>query len=108
MAKANARRNAGNFHDAARQYSQVSETFGEVKPSADPANTSRTARRIAYLLVGIMVFTIIGHYSISAVLGLMGEEVQTIELLAGIFDNWFPVITGFAGGAITYFLTNSD
>ena len=109
MAKANQRRKSGRGNDYERmgEYAQALEIFGEVKPAPDPVQTGRTARRIAYFLVAIMVFTVVGHYVLTLVLGLLGGEEQTIEMISAIFRSWFPVITGFAGGAITYFLTHS-
>lgn len=90
------------------EYAQISEVFGEVNPAPDPIQTGRTARRIAYFLVAMMFFTVVGHYVLTLVLGLLGGEEQTLEMISAIFLSWFPVITGFAGGAITYILTRSE
>lgn len=109
MAKAKQRQGAGKGNDYERlnQYAQTAEIFGEISAAPDPLLRIRTARRVAYFLVGIMVFTVVGHYVLILVLGLLGGEQATSEMISEIFRTWFPVITGFAGGAITYFFTSS-
>ena len=109
MARANQPKSSGKGNDyvSLSEYAQTSEAFGDVKPAPDPLLSGRTARRIAYFLVSIMVFTVVGHYVLTLVLGLLGGEEATIGMISGIFRSWFPVITGFAGGAITYFLTDN-
>lgn len=106
-AREHSRGNGAADYEASTEYSQTSETFGEVNPAPDPLQSNRTARRIAYFLVSIMAFTVVGHYTLTLVLGLMGGEDATIELISGIFRTWLPLIAGFAGGAITFFLTDS-
>lgn len=65
---------------------------------------ARTARRLAYVIVGVLVGTFVLHYSVVIWLSLNGHSDVAKEV-SGLFDKWFPVVTGFAGSAITYFLT---
>ena len=65
---------------------------------------AKTARWLAYLIVGILVTTSAIHYAMVVWLNLTGHNDVAKEV-APIFDKWFPVVTGFAGSAITYFLT---
>ncbi len=67
-------------------------------------NHSWTAIILAVLLVIILVGTTSLHYYTVLQLAQDGKtEVAT--QVSTIFDKWFPVITGFTGSAITYFLT---
>lgn len=68
------------------------------------ADHAQTARRLAYVIVAVLVGTFVLHYVVVVWLSLTGHSDVAKEV-APLFDKWFPVVTGFAGSAITYFLT---
>lgn len=67
-------------------------------------NHSWTAIILTLLLVIILVVTTSLHYYTVLQLAQDGKT-DVASQVASIFDKWFPVITGFTGSAITYFLT---
>lgn len=68
------------------------------------ANQAKTAIKLAYWLVCIMVGSSVLHYASIVYLSLTGHT-DVASQVTPIYDKWFPVITGFTGSAITYFLT---
>lgn len=68
------------------------------------ADQAKTAIKLAYWLVGIMVGSSVLHYAAIITLSL-GGHADVAGQVTPIYDKWFPVITGFTGSAITYFLT---
>lgn len=65
---------------------------------------AKTASYLAFILVTVLVITFVLHYISTLVLSCYGQQ-QTAEVLCQIFDKWLPVITGFVGGAVTYYFT---
>ena len=65
---------------------------------------AKTASCLAYILLGILVLTLILHYIATLLLSCYGQE-DTVKVLGEIFNKWLPVITGFVGGAVTYYFT---
>ena len=63
-----------------------------------------TARRLAYVLVGILAGSILLHYGCVMALILLKrqEDVKTLEQL---FNSLLPVISGLASAAATYYFT---
>ena len=64
------------------------------------------ARAIAFALIGILTSSVVGHYV--ATMLFAKTDVVAVEKLGKIFDVWLPVITGFSGSAVTYFLTKEN
>ncbi len=65
---------------------------------------AKTASCLAYILVGILVLTLILHYISTLILSCKGQA-ESVQVLGEVFDKWLPVITGFVGGAVTYYFT---
>ncbi|ULH14018.1 hypothetical protein MF271_00630 (plasmid) [Deinococcus sp. KNUC1210] len=65
---------------------------------------SWTAILLAFSLVAVLVISTLLHYHTVEQLYLT-NRAEAAKQLSTIFDKWFPVITGFTGSAITYFLT---
>ncbi len=63
-----------------------------------------TARRLAYIVIGALLASILIHYGSVFGLELAGRSTVA-EKLDDLFRIWLPVISGFAGSATTYFLT---
>jgi hypothetical protein len=61
-----------------------------------------TTRSLAYVLVGILAFSVAAHYIAVAYLLTNGKKDVTVEL-STIFSTWLPVISGLAGSAVTYY-----
>lgn len=72
--------------------------FREAKHRAD------TARRLAYILVGTMAFSVALHYMATGILGALGKD-SAVENLSKIFNAWLPVISSLVGSAATYYFT---
>ena len=64
----------------------------------------KTASNLAFLLVTILVVTLVLHYIATLILSCY-EQAETVQVLGEIFNKWLPVITGFVGGAVTYYFT---
>jgi hypothetical protein len=64
---------------------------------------ARTARHIAYGCGITLIVSVFGHYTITMILTLSGSE-QAIEPLRKIYDTWLPVLTGFTGTSVAYYL----
>lgn len=65
---------------------------------------AETARKLSILLISILAVSVAVHYLLSALFSQWGNT-QVVATLAGIFDVWLPVISGFVGSAITYYYT---
>jgi len=63
-----------------------------------------TASRLAFLLVWVLVLSFVLHYSAIIILGVYGKA-ETVETLSSLFGVWLPVMSGFVGGAVTYYFT---
>lgn len=75
------------------------EENGDFKIKKEKASTTRI---LAYILVGILAFSVFGHYGLVAWLVYNGKA-DAITELSSIFSTWLPVISGLAGSAVTYF-----
>lgn len=65
---------------------------------------AETARGLAFLLVWVLVVSFILHYLAIVVLSWM-EKASAVDTLSSLFGVWLPVISGFVGGAVTYYFT---
>jgi hypothetical protein len=65
---------------------------------------AKTASYLAFILVAILALTLLLHYVSTLILCCYGQ-IETAKSLGQIFDKWLPVITGFVGGAVTYYFT---
>lgn len=65
---------------------------------------AKTASYLAFLLVTILVLTLLLHYLATLILSCYGQA-EAVKVLGEVFDKWLPVITGFVGGAVTYYFT---
>lgn len=65
---------------------------------------AKTASYLAFILVAILGLSLLIHYIATLILCCYGH-VETAKSLGQIFDKWLPVITGFVGGAVTYYFT---
>jgi hypothetical protein len=85
---------------------EITEISDEYPFPVDPLKKQKAtaARNLAYVLVGTLIFSVIGHYTAVGWL-LFKEKKPVVEVLAGIFQIWLPVISGLAGSAVTYFFT---
>jgi len=65
---------------------------------------AQTASYLAFTLVAILVLTLLLHYLATLILSCYGQA-ESVQVLGEVFDKWLPVITGFVGGAVTYYFT---
>lgn len=63
-----------------------------------------TARTLAYVIIIILTLSVLGHYAVTIYL-LKSDQTAIVNVTDRIFNTWLPVISGFAGAAITYFFT---
>ena len=68
---------------------------------------AETARKMAFLLVWIMAFSVGVHFVTTAVFSAYGNAAAT-EGLAKIFNMWLPVISGLVSSAATYYFTKEN
>lgn len=66
-------------------------------------DNARASRWLAYGLIAILAGTFSVHYALLAYLVVQGT--LSAEALTDLFEKWLPVLTGFTGSAVTYFLT---
>ena len=66
-----------------------------------------TASWLAYLLLGILVTSFVVHYVAIVFLSIY-EKKETVEALSSLFATWLPVMSGFVGGAVTYYFTREQ
>jgi len=88
---------------------------GAVKGLGDRDLTVRTANHIriqhswtaiilAFTFILILAASTWWHYH-TVLLLYSQSKADVAQQLSSIFDKWFPVMTGFTGSAVTYFLT---
>jgi hypothetical protein len=65
---------------------------------------AKTTSYLAYALIATLLLSVIGHYVATLALHLSGKS-EVATALSDIYEKWLPVITGFTGSAVTYFLT---
>ncbi len=77
--------------------------IGELEPVPFEPERHRaeTARRIAFFLVAALVGTWLLHYGVSVAL-LWSGHADVAKGLSDDFKTWLPVISGLAGGAVTF------
>jgi len=66
-----------------------------------------TASRLAFLLVWVLILSFVLHYSAIIALSAMGKK-ETVDALSSLFGVWLPVMSGFVGGAVTYYFTREQ
>ena len=101
--------------DVRSEPDQATVNAGTVRGLGDRDLTIRTANRIrmqhswtaialACSFILILAVSTWWHYHTVQLL-YSQEKADVAQQLSSIFDKWFPVITGFTGSAVTYFLT---
>jgi len=60
------------------------------------------ARTIALTLILILAISVALHYGITILL-LSSGKPTVVDVTERIFNSWLPVISGFAGAAVSYF-----
>tara|TARA_Y100000310_G_scaffold337209_1_gene423688 strand:+ start:3729 stop:3992 length:264 start_codon:yes stop_codon:yes gene_type:complete len=85
----------------------VKEENKKVKWQPEEKHYARTTSKIAFLLIWIFIITFAIHYACIFTLSLLGKELA-IEAIAQLFGMWLPVVSGFVGGAVTYYFTKRD
>jgi len=65
---------------------------------------AETARKLAFLFASMLGVSAIIHYFATWFVMEWGS-IETADKLARIFNMWLPVISGFVGGAATYYFT---
>ena len=66
-----------------------------------------TASRLANWLVGVLVVSFVVHY-VAIILLSLNEKKEAVEALSSLFGTWLPVMSGFVGGAVTYYFTREQ
>lgn len=101
--------------DVLSEPEQTTVNAGSVRGLGDRVLTVRTANHIrlhhswtaiglAFAFIAILAASTWWHYH--TVLMLYSQDKADVaQQLSSIFDKWFPVMTGFTGSAVTYFLT---
>jgi len=76
------------------------------KLKTDPIKKQKvlTARTLAYILICILTLSVVAHYGVTVWL-LQSNKKEVVDITERIFNSWLPVISGFAGAAVTYFFT---
>ena len=72
--------------------------------AAEERIRARTARFLTFLLVWMFGISFGLHYIATAAFRQWGDE-KVAEALGEAFEVWLPVISGFVGSAVTYYLT---
>jgi hypothetical protein len=72
--------------------------------AAEERIRAKTARFLTFLLVWMFGISFALHYVATAVFRQWGDE-KVVEALGEAFQVWLPVISGFVGSAVTYYLT---
>ena len=82
------------------------EISGEFNAYDNPIERHKatTARRIAYLLIGILGGSFVIHHVLVTVLAF-NNKTAAMEVLERSFNTWLPVISGLTGAAVAYFFT---
>ena len=65
---------------------------------------AETTRTLAFWLIGVLVASVLIHYSAVIALDLTGHS-GSIERLEQLFHLWLPIISGLASAATTYYFT---
>lgn len=65
---------------------------------------AETTRTLAFWLIGVLVTSVLIHYSAVTALDLTGHS-GAIERLEQLFNLWLPIISGLASAATTYYFT---
>lgn len=73
-------------------------------PWHEPRHRAETARALALLLVWILVISFGLHYVTTTVFSCL-DRPKVVEALASIYQTWLPVVSGFVGGAVTFYFT---
>lgn len=101
--------------DVRSEPEQATVNAGTVRGLGDRELTIKTANRIrmhqswtaitlALAFIVILAASTWWHYHTVQLL-YSQNKADVAQQLSNIFDKWFPVITGFTGSAVTYFLT---
>lgn len=80
-------------------------------PFNENEHNAKTARRIATILVLSLIGSFLLHYGAILIIFIvhLPSENGTLEVwvskLDSAFNVWLPIISGLAGGAVTYYFT---
>ena len=82
------------------------EISGEFDAYDNPIERHKatTARRIAYLLIGILGGSFVIHYVLITMLAF-SNKTAAMEVVERTFNTWLPVISGLSAASVTYFFT---
>jgi hypothetical protein len=69
----------------------------EVTPPRDP---ERHRQAVTFLLIGLLVLVIVGHYVCVVVLVWNGKKAEAVD---SAYNNALPVVAGLVGSAVTYY-----
>ena len=88
---------------------EIEEIDGsEVKVDSIKRLKATTTRRLAYLLVGILSFSILLHYIAVVSILVFTEDQALVDTVDRIFSSWLPVVSGLTGSAATYYFTREE
>jgi hypothetical protein len=73
-------------------------------PFEERRHRAKTARTLAYLLVGILAATIALQYGLTSWLIYCGRS-DGVAALDKLFNAILPILSGLVGGAATYYFT---
>lgn len=79
-------------------------TLGPEPVSWKEKHESETAKVVAFSLLAILAGSIVLHY-VAVIILMVNDQKDTVDVLSQVFDSWLPVISGFVGGAVTFYLT---
>jgi hypothetical protein len=65
---------------------------------------AQTSRWLAFVIVGLLAFSVAAHYGMVAWL-LMRGQTEAATALGRIFEVWLPIISGLTSAAVTYYFT---
>lgn len=65
---------------------------------------AETASHLASILAWVLVLTFVAHYVAITCFSWAGKN-STVDALSSLYGIWLPVISGFVGGAVTYYFT---
>ena len=92
--------------DTAKIDIEGGEISGEFDAYDNPIERHKatTARRIAYLLIGILGGSFVIHYGVMVWLAAQ-NKTDAMEIVERTFNTWLPVISGLSAASVTYFFT---
>ena len=65
---------------------------------------AQTSRWLAFVIVGLLAFSVAAHYAVVTVLLVQGRT-DAAAAVGRIFEVWLPIISGLTSAAVTYYFT---